>query len=264
MLVGALLAGSAVLSACAAGGTAGGGDDPAGGGGLASGTVTVFAASSLAEVVGALADVFEADHEGVRVVVSVAGSSTLREQLLAGAPADVFVPADPAHLDAVGAERPFDSPPVPVALNRLTLAVPAGNPAAVAGLADLGRPELLVGLCAAPVPCGALARAALAAAGISPAPDTETPSVRALATLLAAGELDVGVVYATDARDARIDDLGWPVSGSAAAPAASYSAAVPADAANPAGGRAFVSFLASPQAQAVFAEHGFGTGREHR
>lgn len=226
------------------------------------GDLHVLVAASLLPVAEVLADGFELLHPGMRVQVAGAGSSALREQVLAGAPADVFVPADPTHLDAVGDEIGLAGVPVVVARNSLALAVPANNEAGVTSLADLARPELLIGLCAAEVPCGALARQGLALAGIEPVPDTDEPNVRSLVTKLAAGELDAAVVYASDAagidagaaNDGAIVSLGWTAG---TAPQASYAAAVLSDAPNPVAADAFVAYLQSDAVRRVFADFGF-------
>ena len=231
------------------------------------GSLHVLVAASLIPVAEALADEFRSAHPLIDVMISGAGSSALREQVLAGAPADVFIPADPAHLDAVDDEIGLDGEPVVVARNSLVLAVPVGNEVGVDSLADLSRSELLIGLCAIEVPCGALARAGLAAAGIEARPDTDEPNVRALVTKLARGELDAAVVYASDAHrsreagsqdapapDSAITSLGWP---GGSPPQARYAAAVLADALNPAAGAQFVAFLQSDPARATFLRYGF-------
>jgi len=171
-----------LVSGC--GGTA---DDGAGG------DVVVMAASSLT-------DVIEIVFEGRESVTPViAGSSTLVAQLAAGAGADVLITADSATMKQAVSDGSVHGEPVLIALNALVLATPAGNPGGVTGLADLGREDLLIGLCAAEVPCGALARRALHEAGIAPSADTLELNVRALASKLSLGELDAGLVYATDA-----------------------------------------------------------------
>lgn len=220
-----------------------------------SGELHVLVAASLLPVAETLATEFERRHSGVEVLISAAGSSALREQVLAGAPADVFVPADPVHLETIRDEIGFLDSPTMVARNSLVLAVPAGNDAGVASLADLSRPELLIGLCAAEVPCGAHARVGLSRAGIEPAPDTDEPNVRALVTKLAAGELDAAVVYASDVKSARgIESLGWAAG---EAPQTAYQATALAGAPNPRAATAFVKFLQSAQARDAFADHGF-------
>ncbi len=157
----------------------------------------MFAAASLSDAFTELAQAFEAAHEGTSVELSFAGSSSLREQILAGAPADVFASANVANMDEVIEAGEVGSATV-FATNRLQIAVPAGNPAAVDGLADFADPDLLIGLCAEEVPCGVLGRQALDAAGVTPSPDTAEPDVRALLTKVEAGELDAGLVYVTD------------------------------------------------------------------
>lgn len=176
-------AGAMLASGC--GGTA---DDGAGG------DVVVMAASSLADVIEA---VFE-DRESVTPVI--AGSSTLVAQLAAGAGADVLITANAATMERAVSEGSVHGEPVLIAVNTLVLATPAGNPGDVTGLSDLGRGDLLIGLCASEVPCGELARRVLDEAGIAPSADTLELNVRALASKLSLGELDAGLVYATDAR----------------------------------------------------------------
>ena len=206
-------------------------------------TLDVFAASSLTDAFGAIETAFEADHD-VDVVLNVAASSALREQILAGAPADVFASANRSNLDAVA-----DGSQV-FATNRLQLVVPAANPGGVDGIDDLARDDLLVGLCAVEVPCGELAHEALDLAGVTASVDTEEPDVRSLLAKVVAGELDVGIVYATDVRSA-----GDAVRGIDLDVVASYPIAALTDDEDAA---AFVDFVLSEEGQAILAEHGFG------
>ena len=157
------------------------------------GDVVVMAASSLTDVMEVVFD----DRESVTPVI--AGSSTLVAQLAAGAEADILITADAATMDRATADGTFQGTPVVIATNALVLATAPGNPGRVAGLADLARPDLLVGLCSADVPCGALALQALDDARVAPSIDTLELSVRALATKLSLGELDAGLIYTTDA-----------------------------------------------------------------
>ena len=222
------------------------------------GSLHVLVAASLLPVTEAIAASFERQHPAVEVQISGAGSSALREQVLAGAPADVFIPADPSHVRTIRNGVGIDGQPVVVARNSLVLAVPVGNNAGVDSLADLSRPDLLIGLCASEVPCGAHARAGLSGMQIEPAPDTEEPNVRALATKLGAGELDAAVVYASDviAESDRITSLGWP---SGQQPEVTYEAAVLADAPNGAAAGAFIAYLQTDTARGAFADFGFAT-----
>lgn len=168
------------------------------------GEVVVMAASSLAGVI-------EAIIEGrADVTPVIAGSSTLVSQLAAGAEADVLITANAATMDRAIADGSVHGEPVVIATNSLVLATPADNPGRVTRLADLSRRDLLVGLCAIEIPCGTLAQAALAEAGIAPSVDTLEPNVRALAAKLTLGELDAGLVYRTDAGMAGLPTVDAP------------------------------------------------------
>jgi molybdate transport system substrate-binding protein len=157
----------------------------------------VLAASSLGPAFTEIKAEFEAGHLDAAVEINPAASSTLAAQIIAGAPADLFASADPESMDQVVAAGLIVDPQ-PFVRNRLTLVVPAANPGGVSGLRDLARPELLVGLCAEAVPCGSLAKRLLDSAGVVASIDTAEVNVRALATKLESGELDVGIVYLTD------------------------------------------------------------------
>jgi len=217
--------------------------------------VLVFAAASLTDAFEAIAPAFEAGTPEFDVQLNLAGSSSLRQQILEGAPADVFVSADSSNMDQVieaGEATTF----VILATNVLQIAVPIGNPAGVTGLSDLGREELLIGLCAEGVPCGDLGRQALANANTVGAVDTNEPDVRALLAKIEAGELDAGIVYATDvlAATGRVEGVDIPADLNVAA---TYPIAALSNAPNPAGAAAFVTFATSDEARAILARYGF-------
>ncbi len=222
----------------------------------AHGEVLVSTASSLADAFEALEVAFEAADPEVNVVLNLDGSSALREQILAGAPVDVFASADPANMDAIVAAGDTDGEALVFAGNRLEIAVPAGNPAAVAGLEEFARADLLIGLCAVGVPCGDYGRQALEKAGVVPSVDTDEPNVRALLTKIEAGELDAGIVYVTDviALNGRVEGIVIPDEQNVLT---EYQIATIADGPNPAGSTAFVNFVLSPEGRSILEEYGF-------
>lgn len=233
------------LAACGAPGGEGPGGD-----------LLVSAAASLTDAFADLEMAFERAHPDVRVELNLGGSSGLRAQILEGAPVDVFASANVANMDRVAAAGEVAGSPRVFARNRLEIVVPPGNPAGVRGLEDLARPGLLVGLCAPGVPCGDFARAALAAAGIVPAVDTEEPDVRALLTKVELGELDVAIVYVTDVAAAgrRVVGIQIPADRNVVA---EYPIAALASAPHRAAAEAFVAFVLSPEGRAILARHGF-------
>lgn len=241
-----LVAATAALVAC-------GGGPPEDGG---RGELVVSAAASLTDAFRAVEAAFEVSRLDVDVVLNLAGSSTLRVQILEGAPVDVYASADSANMARVVAADLTAGEPVVFARNRLRIVVPADNPGAVTDLADLAREELLVGLCAEEVPCGAHARRALRRADVEPAVDTWEPDVRALLTKVAEGELDAGIVYATDVASAggAVEGLELPAG---ARVVARYPIAVLRDAPRPEAARAFVAFVLSAEGRSILRDHGF-------
>lgn len=222
--------------------------------GAADETVTVFAAASLTDVFRALADEFEAGG-GPAVTFNFGGSSSLREQILAGAPVDVFASANPENMELLEGAGLVAQPEV-FASNQLAIAVAPGNPADIRGLADFAEPSLLLGLCAVEVPCGAFARASLEAADVDPTIDTEEPDVRSLLTKIAAGELDAGVVYETDIRAASdVEGIEIPDPQNVSA---SYSIAVTTSGSSPDLAESFVAFVRGDAGQEILARFGFG------
>jgi molybdate transport system substrate-binding protein len=233
---------AALLVSCSAGGRA---------------ELLVSAAASLTDAFAAIEAAYEAANPDVDVVLNLGGSSALREQILAGAPADVFAAANEATMRDVATAGLLLGPAEIFATNRLTVAVPRGNPAGITGLDDFGRSELLIGLCAVGVPCGDLARTALERTGVTPDVDTNEPNVRSLLTKIELGDLDAGIVYVTDvvARSARVDEV--PIA-DRDSPTARYPIAVLAESAEDARAVDFVSFVLSAEGSSILAEQGFG------
>lgn len=221
-----------------------------------SGRVTVLAASSLTDVFAELADGFRADHPGVDVVLSFAGSSSLVSQVRQGAPADVLATASSATMRQVTDEGLSSGRPEPLARNVLEVVVPAGNPGGVEDIGDLADPDLSVALCAAQVPCGAAAQQVLENAGVEASPATLESDVRAVLTKVALGEVDAGLVYATDVRAGGDRVTGIPIPGAEQA-ATEYQVTVLEDAPNPVAARAFVAHVLSEEGRAAFDAAGF-------
>ena len=227
----------------------------------------VFAAASLREAITEAAGNFEQTHPSVRVVSNFAGSQVLRLQIESGARADLFASASPNHLDALQRAGLLREPPTVVATNELVLAVPSGNSARISGIQDLTQPGRRVVMAAESVPAGAYARQMLAlhaaATGRPELADAvlqrvisfET-NVRQVAAKLELGEADAGFVYRTDvlASDGRLQVIETP---SQVRVTANYPAAVLRDAPNPQLAERFLTFLRSPEAQAILARHGF-------
>ena len=248
------LAAIVALAGCAT--TAGSQPDAAAPTDAGTATVTVFAAASLTEAFDELAERFEAEHPLVEVVLNSGGSAALAQQIVEGAPADVFASAaEPPMQTVIDAGLAGDA--VVFATNTLELVVPAGNPGGVTGLDDLARPELRVALCDVTVPCGAASEALLARQGVAASADTLESDVKAVLTKVVLGEVDAALVYRTDVIAAGGAVEGIEVPG-AASVVNRYPIAAMTDAADPDVAADFVAFVTGPDGRAVLAAAGFG------
>lgn len=221
------------------------------------GTVTVSAAASLTDTFGAIADAFRKEHPNVTVALNFGGSSGLASQIVAGAPVDVFAAANEATMATVAKAGLIQGAPVFFATNTLEIAVPAGNPGGVSGLADFANSGLSIALCAAEVPCGAVSKIVFDAAGIVPAPDTLEQDVKAVLTKVRLGEVDAGLVYKTDVLAAghSVDGIEFP---EAAAAVSSYPIAELVASTNHSSAAAFVAYVLSPAGRKILDRAGFG------
>ena len=224
-------------------------------GDVLSGTLRVLAAASLTETLDGLSGDFEAAHPGVEVVVSYGGSSALAAQIVAGAPADVFFSANESTMQTVVDAGLAVDPEVLLA-NVLEIAVPAGNPGGVTGLADFAEADLTIALCDPAVPCGSAAAKLFELTGITAAPDTLEEDVKAALTKVALGEVDAALVYRTDviAAGDEVEGVEIPEADQAIN---SYPLSLLADAAEPDLAQAFVDFLRSAESVDVFVAGGF-------
>jgi molybdate transport system substrate-binding protein len=227
--------------------------------GTATGSITVFAAASLTDAFGEVADAFEEATPGASVEMNFGASSALREQILAGAPADVFASANTSNMDQLVEADAVEGEPEVFVTNELEIAVPAGNPGDVDGLDDFGDADLNIGLCAEEVPCGQFGREALASAGVTPAQDTDEPDVRSLLTKVEAGDLDAGLVYHTDVLAAgdEVEGVAVPDEHNVIA---EYPLAALSASGNAALAAAFVDFVLSEDGQDILGSYGFVTG----
>lgn len=231
-------------------------------------TLTVFAAASLKTALDEVTEAF-AVETGDRVVASYAGSSALARQIQMGAPADLFLSANPGWMDLLETDGLLaPNSRTDLLTNRLVLIAPADSPLALdltpeTDLATaLGRDRLAMALAEA-VPAGIYARAALQSLGLWDSVKdrtAQTDNVRAALRLVALGEAPLGIVYATDASaEPRVRILATFPTGSH--PPILYPAAILAEGDTPAA-RRLLAYLQGETARALFRRHGFGIAGE--
>jgi len=227
------------------------------------GDVTVCAASSMTNAMAEIEQGFEAET-GHDLSVSLAGSSALARQIQQGAPADVFISANPGWMDALEADGLLASGTrFDLLGNRIALIAHDAEAHPVKITPDLDLASLLAGgkLAMASVdsvPAGVYGKAALETLGLwaDVAPHVaQTKNVRAALALVSLGEAPLGLVYATDAAaEDTVKVLGnFPQDSHPPIvyPAAGITGRDSKAAAD------FMTYLQSPKARAAFARQGF-------
>lgn len=226
----------------------------------ASRNIVISAAASMTDVMQALGADFSTAHPGITTTFNLGGSGDLLAQISQGAPVDIFVSANLRHMDQAQEKGLVEPASRGIfAGNTLVLAQPAGSRLTLTGLADLtkvqverigiGKPES--------VPAGQYAREALVAAGIWAAVEEKLifgSSVRQVLDYLRRGEVDCGLVYATDvikAKD-RVRIVAELQGSRVLYPAGLVRAGHDREAA-----QMFLDYLATGAARAIIQEHGF-------
>ena len=226
----------------------------------------VFAAASLKDVLEEVGGEFES-RNGHPPVFNFAGSNVLALQVEATESADVFLSASERWMDYVeqkqllvaGTRRSFLSNRLVIIANRasgLELEHPADLASAEFRFLSVANPEA--------VPAGGYAKEFLenvavdgktlwdqVRSRVAPAPD-----VRAALGMVEAQPDVIGIVYQTDAAISDKVRVVLPVPQSMP-PDISYAAAQVRGGRNPEAARAFLEFLASPEAVELFRKHGF-------
>ena len=238
--------------------------------------LTVFAAASMQETLTEIGENYKKGHPNVTLVFNFDSSGTLKTQIQEGAVCDIFISAgqkqmnqldiaaDPSvnteGLDFVLAGTRFD-----ILENKVALAVPEGNPSGIHSYADMAaglrNGSILLAMGNGDVPVGQytqkilqffeLNEADLAAAGCL----TYGGNVKEVTSQVGEAAVDCGVIYQTDAFSA-----GLKVVDTATAEMCGqviYPAAVMKGSRNPDAAGAFLEFLTSETADAVFEEVGF-------
>lgn len=225
--------------------------------------VLVFAAASLKTVLDEVGKTYDASR-GTTTQFSYAASSALARQIEQGAPADLFISADADWMDYVAARRLIvNASRRDLLSNHLALIAPATSRVSLRigrgmNLAGVLGPNGRLAVAGPEVPAGKYARASLAALGVLPSVANRLASaenVRAALALVARGEAPLGIVYDTDAKaEPKVRIVGLLPDNSH--PPIVYPAALTARAPN-SGAAAFLSYLSSETAAAIFRRNGF-------
>ncbi len=227
----------------------------------AGGELTIFAAASLTDALQELTAAYEKEGGG-HVALNLGASSTLVRQIVAGAPADLFISADEAKMDELakrglllaGTRKDLLS-------NTLVVVVAAASALRIASPADLAGAQVHDLALADPagVPAGIYAKAYLEQKGVWDRVSgrvVPTADVRAALAAVESGNAEAGIVYKTDALISKRVKIAFEVP-RAEGPKIAYPFAVVAATRQPEAAKKLLAFLGSPRAAEVFRRYGF-------
>lgn len=233
------------------------------------GDLTVFAASSLTNAFDEIGATLESENEGLDITFNYAGSQALVTQLTEGAEADVFASANITQMTKAANAGLIDGDAQAFVGNRLALVVPIDNPAGITGLSDLAGDDISLVLAQPDVPVGQYARQSLCLAGADTAIYgdgfveavtgnivSEEEDVRDVLSRVQLGEADAGIVYVSDYVATEGGGVALIEIPDAVNVVASYPIA-PVAGGNAELAAAFISYVLSPEGQAVLEDYGF-------
>lgn len=230
-------------------------------GAATAGELVISAASSLSNAFKEIALAYERQNPESHLVMNFAASDVLLQQIVMGAPADVFASADQIAMDKAASQNAI----VPAsrrnfAGNQLVMIVPHDSLLPIARLADLAQPAVRRITYGNPafVPVGRYTQAVLEQAKLWQAVSAKgvpAQNVRQSLDYVARGEVDAGFVFATDAAimpgQVRVA-LRLP-----SAPPITYPIAVTRASTHTVEAERFIAYVRSGAGQAILARYGF-------
>lgn len=238
--------------------------------------LVVFAAASMTETLTEIAEDYQQVAPNVTLTFNFDSSGTLKTQIQEGAACDVFISAGQKQMDQLdaaadpavnteGLDFVAQGTRLNLLENKVTLCVPEGNPACLTSFDDLAAKlsagDILLAMGNSDVPVGqytqkilayyGLDEAALAEAGVL----TYGTNVKEVTTQVTEASVDCGIVYGTNAFSAGLT----PVDTATAEMCGQviYPAAVVNTSAHPQEAQAFLDYLSTDEAMAVFEAVGF-------
>ena len=224
--------------------------------------LTVFAAASLTETLNEISEQYKTVAPNVELVFNFDSSGTLKTQIEEGAECDLFLSAAQKQMNALEEENLINTDTrVDLLENKVVLAVPEGNPADIQSFEDIGTDKCkLVALGNEDVPVGSYSVEILTNLGIlneleSGNKITYGSNVKEVTTQVKEAAADCGIVYATDAYSAGLETVDEATADECRQ--VIYPAALTASTAHAEEAQAFLDYLSTDDAAAIFESVGF-------
>lgn len=224
--------------------------------------LTVFAAASLTETLNEISEQYKTVAPNVELIFNFDSSGTLKTQIEEGADCDLFLSAAQKQMNALEEEDLINTGTrVDLLENKVVLAVPEGNPADIQSFEDLGTDQCKrIALGNEDVPVGSYSVEILTNLGIldeleSGNKITYGSNVKEVTTQVKEAAADCGIVYATDAYSAGLETVDEATADECRQ--VIYPAALTASTAHAEEAQAFLDYLTTDDAAAIFESVGF-------
>lgn len=222
----------------------------------------VSAAASLTDVLGEIAEVYKTVDPKTTLTFTFGGSGALQTQIEEGAPVDIFMSAAQKQMKALeDGGHILDGTVKTLLLNKVVLIVPKDGTIDVKSFEDLSKDEVDKIAIGDPgnVPVGQYSEEIFNNLNIADKINSKlvlANDVRTVLTWVESGEVDCGIVYATDAFTSdNVNIITEAPEGSHKE--VSYPVAVVKDSKNPDKAQAFLDFLSTDEAIKLFEKYGF-------
>ena len=223
--------------------------------------LTVFAAASLQEALQKVAADYE-KSSGHHIAINFGASGTLEVQIRHGGPADIFFSADETKMNDLAKDHLLEAGTRrDILANTLVIVVPGDSSLILKTAKDLANPavkRIAIGDTRI-VPAGIYAKEYLTKLGLWTELEPRmipVENVRAALAAVESGNADAGFVYRTDALHDTKAKIGYEIP-RVEGPAILYPAALVKGTKHQAAAAKFLAYLASADAQKVFASFGF-------
>lgn len=223
--------------------------------------IVISAAASMTDAVRDMASAFEATHPTINLRLNFGSSGSLRQQIEAGAPADVFISASVTHMTDLVAKGLVEASAVrSIASNRMVLITRSGEEGVQSWRDLLGDEVTRVAVGnPAHVPAGAYARQVLRSLAMWEPLQTKLimgEDVRQVLHFVETGNVDAGIVYRTDAATSPgVHVVAEAPPGTR--PEITYPAAVVKESPHNQAAAEFVHFLTSDPGREILRRYGF-------
>jgi molybdate transport system substrate-binding protein len=224
--------------------------------------LAVSAASSLRNAFTEIGAAFDKANNA-KTTFNFDSSGTLQQQIEAGGPSDVFASAAMKQMDNLLKGKFVDESSVQVfASNEIVLAIPADSKLAIAGFADLAKPEVKQVAYGDPasVPHGTYAEEVLTTVGVLDQVKPKVIYAKNVAQTLeyvSSGSVDAGMMFSTDAMAGADNVKVVATSDPSQHSEIRYPIGVVSGSKNKTVAQAFVDFVMSSEGQAILLKYGF-------